>query len=85
MGTPKGNGLVEITGSKEPNETGFFCFKLVTFLNEEEEEPGSDQYGDLWEARFKAAKEGACVYRDRCPIYAKTKERLSKETNDKAK
>ena len=70
MGTPKGNGLVEITGEKSV-ERGFFCMKLVSFLNEEAE-PGTERYGELWRQRFDEAKLGQCAYRDRCPIHEKT-------------
>lgn len=73
MGTPKGNGLVEIRGEKT-FERGFFCFKLVSFLNEEAE-LGTELYRKLWEQRFWAAKNGQCAYKDRCPIYAKTIEK----------
>ncbi len=34
MGTPKGNGLVEIRGEKTV-ERGFNCMKLIEFLTED--------------------------------------------------
>lgn len=67
---PIGNGLVEIAGERTV-ERGFFCMKLVSFLNEEEE-MGSEEYGRLWHQRFDEGKAGQCAYRDKCPIYAKT-------------
>ena len=67
---PKGNGLVEITGERIV-EHGFFCIKLVTFLNEEAE-MGTEQYAQLWEQRFDEAKAGKCAYSEKCPIYART-------------
>lgn len=67
---PKGNGLVEIAGERTV-EHGFFCIKLVTFLNEEAE-MGTEQYAQLWEQRFDEAKSGQCVYSEKCPIYART-------------
>ena len=70
MGKPKGNGLVEIRGEKT-FERGFFCMKLVSFLNEESK-PGTEQYAELWEQRFEEAKTGKCAYKDRCSIYEKT-------------
>ena len=78
MGTPKGNGLVEITGEKSV-ERGFFCMKLVSFLNEEAE-PGTERYGELWRQRFDEAKLGQCAYRDRCPIHEKT---INSKNNNK--
>lgn len=78
METPKGNGLVEITGEKSV-ERGFFCMKLVSFLNEEAE-PGTERYGELWRQRFDEAKLGQCAYRDRCPIHEKT---INSKNNNK--
>lgn len=43
-----------------------FCFEL------DEAEPGTEAYAELWEQRFNEAKLGACAYRDKCPIYART-------------
>ena len=65
-----GNGLVEIYGEKT-KERGFFCMKLLAFLNTEAE-PGTEAYAELWEQRFNEAKLGACAYRGKCPIYART-------------
>lgn len=67
---PKGNGLVEITGERTV-EHGFFCMKLVSYLNDEAE-MGTEQYSQLWEQRFNEAKAGKCAYSDKCPIYART-------------
>ena len=78
MGTPKGNGLVEIRGEKT-FERGFFCRKLVSFLNEEAE-PGTERYAELWRQRFDEAKLGQCAYRDRCPIHEKT---INSKNNNK--
>ena len=49
-----GNGLVEIYGEKT-KERGFFCMKLLAFLNTEAE-PGTEAYAELWEQRFNEAK-----------------------------
>lgn len=65
-----GNGLVEIYGEKT-KERGFFCMKLLAFLNTEAE-PGTEAYEELWEQRFNEAKLGTCAYRDKCTIYART-------------
>lgn len=67
---PKGNGLVKIAGEKTV-ERGFFCVKLVSFLNEEAE-MGTEQYAQLWEQRLDEAKSGQCAYSGKCPIYART-------------
>lgn len=34
--------------------------------------PGTEAYAELWEQRFNEAKLGACAYRGKCPIYART-------------
>lgn len=63
---PKGNGLIPLHDEKQ-EERGFFCIKLVQFLNTEAE-MGTDEYKRLWDERFSAAKNGCCFYKDRCPI-----------------
>lgn len=67
---PNSNGLVELHDTKQI-DSGFFCMKLVDFLNEEAE-MGTDAYAELWEQRFDQARAGGCAYRERCPIYEKT-------------
>lgn len=67
---PKGNGLIALHDEKQ-EERGFFCMKLVEFLNSEAE-MGTDEYRRLWEERFTAGKNGNCAYKDRCPIYERT-------------
>lgn len=51
---PKGNGLIPLHDEKQ-EERGFFCIKLVQFLNTEAE-MGTDEYKRLWDERFSAAK-----------------------------
>ncbi len=70
---PQNIGLVSLHDEKE-DRSGFFCMKLVEFLNEEAE-MGTERYADLWEQRFDQAKAGTCAYRERCPIYARTPKR----------
>lgn len=53
---PKGNGLIPLHDEKQ-EERGFFCIKLVQFLNTEAE-MGTDEYKRLWDERFSAAKIG---------------------------
>lgn len=71
MGKYNGNGIVSLHDDKESNH-GFFCMKLVSYLNEEAE-MGTEFYEVLWHKRFEQAKAGECAYRDKCPIYARTK------------
>lgn len=66
----KGNGLVELVGERT-FESGFFCIKLVSFLNEEAE-MGTEQYAQLWQQRFDEAKGGCCAYSNKCPIFENT-------------
>jgi hypothetical protein len=70
MGKYNGNGIVSLHDDKESNR-GFFCMKLVSYLNEEAE-MGTEFYEDLWYKRFEQAKAGECAYREQCPIYAKS-------------
>lgn len=68
---PQNNGLVELHDSTPRKEGGFFCMKLVDYLNEEAE-MGTAAYEVLWEDRFRQAKAGECAYREKCPIYARS-------------
>lgn len=72
MKKPVSNGLFEVAGSKQPKEQGFFCPKLMSFINEENIPSGTPEYGNLWNERFAKAKEDNCHYKDRCPVYEKT-------------
>lgn len=67
---PQGTGIIELHDTKQ-NERGFFCMKLVGYLNEEAE-MGTAAYEVLWEDRFRQAKAGECAYRGKCPIYARS-------------
>lgn len=75
MGRPQSNGLIELVDSKSEN-SGFFCIQLVSYLNEERK-MGTPEYADLWEIRFSQAKNHNCAYKDKCPIFAKTKTKKS--------
>ncbi len=71
MARPNGNGIVALHDDKEDNH-GFFCMKLVEYLSNAI--PIGDRlYGSLWRIRFAQAKAGKCFYRDKCPLYAKSK------------
>lgn len=67
---PQNNGLVELHDTRE-KDSGFFCMKLVDYLNEEAE-MGTAAYEVLWHDRFRQAKAGECAYREKCPIYARS-------------
>lgn len=69
MGTPTGNGLVEIFGEKT-KERGFFCMKLVGYIIEDEETFQTPL--DYYDQQFAQARSGNCPYKDKCPIYART-------------
>ena len=66
MSTPKGNGLVEIRGTKQI-ERGFNCMKLIEFLTEN----GVKDW-DNWHGAHEQAKQGNCPYKNQCPIHEKT-------------
>ena len=78
MARPNSNGIDALHDDKESN-SGFFCMKLVGYLNEEAE-MGTEFYEVLWHERFAQAKAGECAYRDKCPIYAKSNLKLSSKT-----
>ncbi len=71
MARPNGNGIVALHDDKEENR-GFFCMKLTEYIGDQIP-PGDNLYGSLWRVRFAQAKAGNCAYRDRCPIYVKSK------------
>ena len=68
----KGFGVVELMDDKDTGKVGFFCVKLVSYINEEAE-MGTPEYKELWNQRFQLAKSGHCHYRNKCPIYERTK------------
>ena len=68
---PKGNGLIELVDDKSQDK-GFFCMKLVGFLNKERNEQGIIP-PELWEMRFNEAKSGSCFYRTIFPVYERAR------------
>lgn len=50
MARPNSNGIVALHDDKE-SDSGFFCMKLVGYLNEEAE-MGTEFYEVLWHERF---------------------------------
>lgn len=75
MARHNNNGIVALHDDKE-NDSGFFCMKLVEYLNEEAS-MGTEAYERLWHERFGEAKAGVCSYREKCPFYAKTSKNKS--------
>ena len=73
----KGFGVVELMDDKDTGKVGFFCVKLVTYLNQEVE-MGTPEYTELWSKRFKESKEGNCHYKGSCPIYERTMNKIRK-------
>lgn len=72
MKKPESNGLFEVAGSKQPKEQGFFCPRLMNYINMEDVPKCTPEYQSLWKDRFEKAKSGCCHYRDRCPVYERT-------------
>ena len=70
MGRPVGNGLIELVDEKS-HDGGFFCMQLTAFIMKESKECGRS-VADLWDERFREAKNGVCAYRGKCLVYAKT-------------
>ena len=64
------NGIIELVDEKS-SDSGFYCQQLVIFIMQESQESGFPT-DDLWFQRFGQAKNGTCIYRNSCPIYART-------------
>ena len=58
--------------------TDFICFDLLDFLHKDETTGGYENW-DAWHEKFTQAKSGNCLYRDRCPRYARTIEKQMKK------
>lgn len=75
MSRPISNGLFEVAGEKAPKERGFACMQLVKFITDEIAN-GGDSSWEYWHGRHIEASEGRCAYREQCPRYARTIERV---------
>lgn len=71
MARPNSYGIVALHDDREDNQ-GFFCMKMADFIRQEIP-IGDALHGSLWRLRFAQAKAGKCAYREKCPIYAKSK------------
>lgn len=74
----RSTGLIELHDERE-SDGGFFCMQLASFINEEKN-PGTPEYAELWEDRFAQAEAGECAYREKCYIYEKTLKRFAEKT-----
>lgn len=71
MGFNKDRSLITDFGSD--NSVGNFCMKFLGFMYEDESKGVDPQ---TWETMMTVIREKQpCPYRDRCPIYAKTKKK----------
>lgn len=66
MARPQSNGLIEINSSKS-DDSGFGCMKLIEYMTQE----GITDWNE-WHYRNNRAAHGECLYKDKCPIYART-------------
>ncbi len=67
---PKGNGLIQLHDEKQ-EERGFNCMKLIIYLTED----GVKEW-DEWHGAHLQAAAGQCPYTDRCPIHARSVEKV---------
>lgn len=74
MSKPKSNGIVEIVNEKQDMDGSWNCMDFHLFSFDEQ-----DKSWEASHARFLQAKSGNCPYRDRCPRYARTIARMSKQ------
>lgn len=77
MGTPKGNGLVEITGENKAMDKGWFCMDLMGFLRENE----SCADWETFHSAIQQAKSGNCPYKDKCKRYERTIKKTGHQLN----
>ena len=78
MGRPRGNGLVELVDER-PDGRSWNCMDFWLFAYGEE-----DKSLEAANARFMQAKAGNCPYRDRCPRYARTMEKIGRQPHQLA-
>lgn len=74
---PQGNGIVELHDTKQ-KDRGFCCMKLITFLTED-----SVTEWEQWHGAHLQAAAGQCPYTDRCPIHARSVEKILNDPRKK--
>ena len=67
---PQENGIVELHDGKQ-KERGFVCMKLIELLTED----GATEW-EQWHGAHLQAAAGQCPYTGRCPIHARSIERI---------
>lgn len=75
---PQETGIVELHDTKQ-KEHGFGCMKLIAFLTE-------DRVTDWehWHGAHIQAASGQCPYTDRCPIHARSVDRVLNDPRKRA-
>ncbi len=74
---PQGNGIVELHDTKR-KERGFVCMELITFLTEDNVTEWED-----WHGAHLEAQSGRCPYTERCPIHARSIEKIRNDPHKK--
>lgn len=75
---PQETGIVEFHDTKQ-KERGFGCMKLITFLTED----GVTEW-EQWHGAHLQAAAGQCPYTDRCPIHARSVEKVLNDPRKRA-
>lgn len=75
---PQETGIVEFHDTKQ-KERGFGCMKLITFLTED----GVTEW-EQWHGAHLQASNGQCPYTDRCPIHARSVEKVLNDPRKRA-
>lgn len=75
MSRPQNNGLVEFIDEKPAMDGSWNCMDLIGFMFDD----STTKAWEVWHKKFTQAKAGNCLYRNRCPRYARTKARRSNE------
>lgn len=75
---PQETGIVEFHDTKQ-KERGFVCMKLITFLTED----GVTEW-EQWHGAHLQAAAGQCLYTDRCPIHARSVEKVLNDPRKRA-
>ena len=75
MSRPQNNGLVEFIDDKPAMDGSLNCMDLIGFMFDDE----TTKVWEVWHEKFTQAKTGNCPYRNRCPRYARTMAKRSRE------
>lgn len=77
---PQGYGIVEIRGERTDNSS-FCCYQLGQYMLQEGWNMSRTEYNQFREQRMREAKTGNCAYRNQCPNYTASIEKMKQKGN----